>query len=1220
MKRLNHVLFVLRIISCRGILSTSGQALLDNVSGTADKENPFTPSSQKLETRELQVTIDLLKIRRVANRRLLDSGEHQAAGETVSLPGLRAYGEVTNGAENIFNTNTPDDVTFGFGNLTYLAGDVIGPHKSTLVICNADSWYARKEAAQKMRAMFDDKDLVNTKRIDRASKGMQMERDEAAKTNEIFQKHVAVHTFSFSEFDKIDDMDEINYLECGLSDTTATKNTACMLTNNLDHFGKCARKTYQIFHDLALEEAESGNLANAYFYEGIASHPLTDLFSAGHIRTPSKTLRTSHCSPYRGSMATNQMHDEDSYNGILMTNRMETKTWWVFGDSFYFEPFNKDNRDMMHTALQESVNEVYEAYQSKTLTQGHSKKNSNNFPGKALDYVPDLEVSKTHVPDYWDVNTCPLWYEEGGEMFRRLPWYRLRSQKGRMMGDQQPSSNKFGLFDSSFPLVDDVNQLKVSGTIDKKLGDCWYRLSPETSIYSDECGVFGNWQQEDMFYSPEAAGFMPPTFATCNAYSREKPFDNDCYDVLELVSKGQNCYDLKNAEVCNMLEPRCTWNFSAETCVQGSCVAFSQDAGDIVLGDPTPSVPQVPSGFYMSFQGACAFNTLEPNHYKKMQGTYINAEKCAQLCINYADSEKPCTGIAIDNGRIGDCYLYFEDACQRADSPGFMRCPSHSLQAFHKGTKEITEIMSNCECSKDWYYKDPATRYSDCESVQSESWGSWCYLENPGECEIGMYSSTQQDQKWRYCKESTCEKYDCPNGLKRRDSVICYDDRCDVYDCCEDPPKICVNMYSPIDCQNIGCTWVDSITSPSCVKLTTCENSLLKEECQRRGCAFQDGKIHDSCEIGICDNWYNKKECEHWGCKWESDTCSDTTCEKSLPKEECQRRGCAFQDGKIYDSCEIGICDNWYNKEECVMGGCKWNNNYWGVGTCSYIDIRRSLIGREADTKSITDIWEDNIDTISADNDAITTLAAQLDLSNESITLSETIQAKLNVMIAALKQFEDNVVLFAAIDDGRFYSLKYCYDDGPSCWSKYQGVEYTFGIVEPRWSEYLNIFKIESGKVDTSSNLISEFGIPDFAYEEYNIEDKVWFDAPGWTAPFTCTLMHPDVSEICQAYSMKVGSDFTVGIQMISSDITKVVAGKGGKKSGEKTKKNKKESKREKEKTKKTKSAKANKATGWPTKKTKSAKANKATGWPKVTKRTNMPRGKKGKEHNKIVD
>mmetsp|Transcript_4066 Transcript_4066/g.5856 ORF Transcript_4066/g.5856 Transcript_4066/m.5856 type:complete len:866 (-) Transcript_4066:197-2794(-) len=850
----------------------------------------------------------------------------------------------------------------------------------------------------------------------------------------------------------------------------------------------------------------------AYFYEGLGSHSLTDLFSAGHIRTPSKRLRTSHCSATRGGFATNHMHDEDSYNGILMTNRNGSEPWWVFGDSFYFEPFNEKNKQMMHTALQGSIDEVYAAFTTtggfSVVHKGSSNGSMNEYPGKGIDFVPDIETSKTGVTNFWDVNTCPMWYEHtDGTMYRRFPWYRLRSEEGRKMGDQQPASNKFGLFDYTFPLVDDQNQLRLSGEPDLKVNGCWFKKSPETAIWSSECTKFFNWDQSEMFYSHEIAGFLPPTLGKCQAFTKGgvSEFDNDCYDVLEVVSKGQNCADLTDWEACGMLTPRCTWidNFgpdiiSGGTCVQGSCVAFSHEAGDIVSGDPTPPVPLAPQGFYMSFQGACAFNTLD-NNYELMPGKN-DIDKCAKLCIDYAGTKGECTGIAVDSGAFDECYLYFNNVCQRADGPGFVRCASHGLQTFHKGSKAIEDIMSKCACKDIWYYKDPEKNYTGCESVQEESWGSWCYVADPEECEIAMHSTTQPDQGWRYCEESTCETFNCPNGFKRRDSVICYDDSCDVQDCCViDPSLRCDDMNSEESCKSAGCKWiVRFLRSDVCVEDSICEISKTKEECENKGCAWQDGWISDACKEGICENRYNEEDCEEWGCTW--------------------------------------------------------NSRWWAPDYCS---SNRRLQADERDEYN----WEDTLDTISADAELISTLASSLDLQSES--LSAMLQSKLDVMMAALMHFNEEVILFVAFDDNRFYSLKSC-DYGPSCWSKYPGAEYTFGVVEPHWSEFINIFKVVSGEVDVLDNHISEFGIPDFLHEEFSMENKIWYDEPGWTLPFTCTLMHPDESEICEAYTI-VGADYTLGIQMLSSENDsedKEKKGKKGKKGGKIGKKNGKKDKK----------------------------------------------------------
>jgi len=977
-------------------------------------------------------------------RKLYDSGEHFIAGAEVRL---RFPDGDRTGRDKIFSSVQN---TFSFGQLTYLTGDVLGPFRAIDVICSAENYDDRRSAAIRMMEAYDDEYLASSERISRAQAGVDKEVAAAASTDVTFQKHVQVHTTSFAEFSKID---EIVFEKTVLANCAAgplsQKNTHCMLSINNDHFGDCAKRTYQILHDLALENASSGEadkLKLAYFYEGLSSHSLTDLFSAGHIRNPSKRLRGPHCSDYRGGVATNQMHDEDSYNGLLMTNRKKSNIWWVFGDSFYFEECNEDNRNMIGQALQESIDEVYAAFLSNNQDPGpgHSMEDFMNYPGKGLDYVPDMELSKTTVPNFWDVNTCPMWYDNpnDGKMYRRLPWFRLRSAEGRKMTNLQPSSNKFGLFPETFPLVEDEEQLIVSGDPDLEEGGCWFKLSPETNAFSNECFEFGasDWDAAEMFYSPEAAGFMSPTLATCQAYTRggRNEFDNDCYDVLELVSKGQNCADLTDYETCGLLSPRCIWNdnpgpdiITGGTCVQGSCVAYSTEAGDIVAGDPTPPVPPPPDGFYMSFQGTCAFGSLNNNDYKPMPGKN-NAAKCSALCLSYTGTEGTCTGIAVDSGEFGDCYLYFNNSCKRADGPGFTQCASHGLQTFHRGVESIESIMENCECKSEWYYKDPGVIYNYCASVDAESWGSWCYVADPENCEIAMHSSSQPDQGWRYCKESTCENYSCPNGSSRRDSVICYDDTCNALDCCIDIPLMCSDITNA-------------------------------DQCRSNGCAWQDGSISDACKEGTCDNWYNQDECEGSGCSW-------------------------------------------------IRG---WTQYYCGSS-------RR--LGEDH-------VNEDAVSTLSNDPDFINTMVDPPGGNAEPV---KQYQAKLKAMLQGMNKLTKDAILFFALDDGRYYSLKSC-TDGPRCWAKYEGAEYTFGIVEPSWSEYLNIFKVVSGKIDFANNRFTESGVPNFAEHEYNPTQEMWYGKPGWSVPFTCTLMHPDEAEIKQVYTA-VGPGYTVGVQVVSSD------------------------------------------------------------------------------------
>mmetsp|Transcript_21844 Transcript_21844/g.28700 ORF Transcript_21844/g.28700 Transcript_21844/m.28700 type:complete len:197 (+) Transcript_21844:3-593(+) len=148
--------------------------------------------------------------------------------------------------------------------------------------------------------------------------------------------------------------------------------------------------------------------------------------------------------------------------------------------------------------------------------------------------------------------------------------------------------------------------------------------------------------------------------------------------------------------------------------------------------------------------------------------------------------------------------------------------------------------------------------------------------------------------------------------------------------------------------------------------------------------------------------------------------------------------------------------------------------------------------------------------------------------------MPELLQPKLNAMLQAMETMAKDAVIFFALDDGTYYGLKSC-NHGPSCWSKYKNnSEYTLGVVQPDWSEFINILNVASGTVDVSNNHYSEFGVPDFAVQEFNVTHEAWYGEAGWSAPFTCTLMHPNESQICRVYTV-VGSGYSFGVQIVAS-------------------------------------------------------------------------------------
>ncbi len=140
---------------------------------------------------------------------------------------------------------------------------------------------------------------------------------------------------------------------------------------NFDNFGDEAKKTYITGHKLAIQQAsEAGNAANpakkqellkqALLLEMFACHFLTDLFAAGHLRTPRKELLNhimgkdlSHTPdlktvPYADLVTAGffakKMHDEDGKNGVYVkinksakTKQKDEKGFIASGDGNFFK-------------------------------------------------------------------------------------------------------------------------------------------------------------------------------------------------------------------------------------------------------------------------------------------------------------------------------------------------------------------------------------------------------------------------------------------------------------------------------------------------------------------------------------------------------------------------------------------------------------------------------------------------------------------------------------------------------------------------------------------------------------------------------------------------------------------------------------------------------------------------------------------------------------------
>lgn len=164
-----------------------------------------------------------------------------------------------------------------------------------------------------------------------------------------------------------------------------------LLSYNKDHFGDAARLSYATGHLLAMEEAKAAGelfrqgrkeeavarLNKAYAMDGFGSHFLTDLFSAGHLRTPRGPLldiansRLNRLQLYTvtnvGLMA-NKMHDEDNWLGLWVKDQDE-QVWVLYGDGSFFDIKSADNREAIREALQASVDEVYGAFETGEIPE-----------------------------------------------------------------------------------------------------------------------------------------------------------------------------------------------------------------------------------------------------------------------------------------------------------------------------------------------------------------------------------------------------------------------------------------------------------------------------------------------------------------------------------------------------------------------------------------------------------------------------------------------------------------------------------------------------------------------------------------------------------------------------------------------------------------------------------------------------------------------------------
>jgi hypothetical protein len=200
-----------------------------------------------------------------------------------------------------------------------------------------------------------------------------------------------------------------------------------LAATNLDHFGVDAMTCYNAGHILAQRYAIKAKhspdpekaLMIAYAVNAFADHFLTDLFAAGHMRTPRRKLYESAWNSVTQTAAgicAKGMHDEDNKFGLWVENARGDK-WVAYGDARYRDWCNAANRTVMKGALQQSINDVWNAFKTSTVTSSE----------EVFSYLPKLITEIGHSPSAQKCrddlrNWAPLfwWNPDKPNVWRRV--------------------------------------------------------------------------------------------------------------------------------------------------------------------------------------------------------------------------------------------------------------------------------------------------------------------------------------------------------------------------------------------------------------------------------------------------------------------------------------------------------------------------------------------------------------------------------------------------------------------------------------------------------------------------------------------------------------------------------------------------------------------------------------------------------------------------------
>jgi hypothetical protein len=193
-----------------------------------------------------------------------------------------------------------------------------------------------------------------------------------------------------------------------------------LAAKNWDHFGNHAVLAYQAGHAAALQQAiTAGNASGqqqiaalqlAYAMNAFADHFLSDLFSAGHTRTPRKELYNTVTPQDLGSLLSRYMHDEDNLWGLSVTDAIG-QGWRAYGDKRYFDTVDVTNKNLVDFAVQDSSDEVYLAFST-----GQVPAPANYV---ALQRIANLQIVSDSSQAQALGNNSPMFVVSGATVLRR---------------------------------------------------------------------------------------------------------------------------------------------------------------------------------------------------------------------------------------------------------------------------------------------------------------------------------------------------------------------------------------------------------------------------------------------------------------------------------------------------------------------------------------------------------------------------------------------------------------------------------------------------------------------------------------------------------------------------------------------------------------------------------------------------------------------------------